>query len=135
MVEQPESGSPPTLPVLPVEPPTEIFSPERATDKSAAVSTVPSSGLAAASRLEPAKPRAFGEYELLGEIGSGGMGVVYRARETHSGRPVALKTMQRAQSAGSVDLERFILEARATGQLNHPGIVAIHAWGEHQGQP
>jgi serine/threonine protein kinase len=135
MVEQPEPASPPTLPVLPVEPPTEIFSPEKATGESAAASTVPMPGLALASRLEPAKPRAFGDYELLGEIGSGGMGVVYRARETHSGRLVALKMMQGAHAGGSSDLQRFILEARATGQLNHPGIVAIHAWGEHQGHP
>jgi len=135
MVEQPEPASPRTLPFLPGEPPTEIFFPEVATGESAAASTIPTPGIAPASRLDPVKPRAFGDYELLGEIGSGGMGVVYRARETHSGRLVALKMMQGAQAVGSSDLERFILEARATGQLNHPGIVAIHAWGEHEGHP
>jgi serine/threonine protein kinase len=62
------------------------------------------------------------------------MGVVYRAREAHSGRLVALKMMQGAQT-GSPELQRFLLEARATGQLSHPGIVAIHAWGEHEGRP
>jgi serine/threonine protein kinase len=135
MVEQPEPASPPTLPVLPVEPLTEMFSAEKGTDESAPASTIPMAGSAPVSRLEAAKPRTFGDYELLGEIGSGGMGIVYRAREVHSGRLVALKMMQGTQGGGSSDLQRFILEARATGQLNHPGIVAIHAWGEHESHP
>jgi hypothetical protein len=79
--------------------------------------------------------RTIGQYELLGEIGRGGMGIVYRAREPHSGRLVALKMMHGASADASADLQRFILEARATSQLNHPGIIAIHAWGEHRGHP
>jgi serine/threonine protein kinase len=79
--------------------------------------------------------RPFGDYELLGEIERGGMGVVYRARERHSGRLVALKMMLGRADAWPVALRRFILEARATGEVNHPGIVAIHAWGEHDGCP
>src|SRR6516165_10697968 len=78
---------------------------------------------------EPAT-RPFGDYELLGEIARGGMGVVYRARERHSGRLVALKMMLGAESSDATERGRFILEARATGELSHPGIVAIHAWSE-----
>jgi serine/threonine protein kinase len=70
---------------------------------------------------------------LLGEIERGGMGIVYRARELHSGLLVALKMMLQSSDSASSDRQRFILEARATGELNHPGIVAIHSWGEHQG--
>src|SRR5438309_6669315 len=84
---------------------------------------------------DPGRPaRRFGDYELLGEIARGGMGVVYRARETRSGRLVALKMMLADSALDSVYVQRFILEARATGELSHPGIVAIHAWGQHEGQ-
>jgi serine/threonine protein kinase len=79
--------------------------------------------------------RTFGDYELLSEIERGGMGIVYRARERYSGRLVALKMMLSESAHGPADLQRFILEARATGELQHPGIVAIHAWGEHDGHP
>src|SRR6266404_1014055 len=90
---------------------------------------------AAATRTANGAGRTVGPYELLGEIGSGGMGIVYRARETHSGRLVALKMMHGEQTDGSADLQRFILEAQATSQLNHPGIIAIHSWGEYEGHP
>jgi|GEM_PF-3457744 len=78
--------------------------------------------------------RRFGDYELLGELARGGMGIVYRARERQSGRLVALKMMLDECTPDSAQLQRFNLEARATGELNHPGIVAIHAWGEHEGR-
>jgi serine/threonine protein kinase len=78
--------------------------------------------------------QTFGEYELLGEIAKGGMGIVYRARERHSGRLVALKMMLARSGAGTIDLQRFQLEARATAELQHPGIVTIHTWGEHEGR-
>jgi serine/threonine-protein kinase len=78
---------------------------------------------------------SFGDYELLGEVERGGMGIVYRARERHSGLLVALKMMLEGGDAGASDRRRFVLEARATGELNHPGVVAIHAWGEHEGRP
>jgi serine/threonine protein kinase len=74
----------------------------------------------------------FGDYELLGELGRGGMGVVYRARERHSGRIVALKMMLNEAAPKSAELRRFRLEARAAGQLSHPGIISVHSWGEHQ---
>jgi hypothetical protein len=83
----------------------------------------------------PGATRSVGDYELLGEIERGGMGVVYRAREKRSGRLVALKMMLGEYAEGSTDLGRFILEARATGELSHPGVVAIHSWGVSQGHP
>jgi hypothetical protein len=89
---------------------------------------------------QPAAPpselvRSFGSYEILDEIDRGGMGVVYRARERDSGLLVALKMMLRETDGSGSGRQRFILEARATGELHHPGVVAIHAWGEHDGQP
>jgi hypothetical protein len=75
--------------------------------------------------------QSFGDYELLGELGRGGMGVVYQARERHSGRLIALKMMLGEKA----DLTRFIVEARAAAELIHPGIVSIHSWGEHDGHP
>lgn len=79
--------------------------------------------------------RAIGDFELLEEIGRGSMGVVYRARERHSGRLVALKMMLDPPGREGGNRRRFALEARATGQLSHPGIVTIHAWGERDGHP
>jgi hypothetical protein len=120
----------------------------RDSDKSSEPATVdfPSAGDAAktpraadsatpSAALPAAAARSVGDYELLGEIERGGMGIVYRAREKRSGRLVALKMMLGETAEGSADLNRFILEARATGELNHPGIVAIHAWGVAQGHP
>src|SRR5438874_7771786 len=117
---------PPTvdLPVQPIDPPTYVPSDSSPSARPAA--TPPTGDWT----LE-AQP--FGDYELLGEIARGGMGVVYRARERHSGRLVALKMMLAGGAGDSADTHRFILEAQATGELNHPGIVAIHAWGEQDG--
>jgi serine/threonine protein kinase len=72
----------------------------------------------------------IGDYELLAELGRGGMGIVYQARERQSGRLVALKMMLGEKA----DLNRFIVEARAAAELIHPGIVSIHSWGEHEGR-
>jgi serine/threonine protein kinase len=75
--------------------------------------------------------QSFGDYELLGELGRGGMGVVYQARERQSGRLIALKMMLGKKA----DINRFITEARAAAELSHPGIVTVHSWGEHEGHP
>src|SRR5437763_11144441 len=92
-------------------------------------------GAPAEARAAPAVGRTFGDYELLGEIARGGMGVVYRARERHSGRLVALKMMLDEHTSDANDLRPFQLEAQATSELSHPGIVALHAWGNHEGHP
>lgn len=77
----------------------------------------------------------FGNYELLAEIGRGGMGVVYRARQRDLDRIVALKMIRSSRSASAEEVRRFHLEARAAGKLRHPHIVGIHEVGEHAGQP
>jgi serine/threonine-protein kinase len=73
----------------------------------------------------------FGPYEILGELGRGGMGVVFRARDRRLGRDVALKTIQGVADASTA--ERFEREVRAAARLRHPGIVAIHDVLEHGG--
>ncbi|MEX0717229.1 MAG: serine/threonine-protein kinase [Planctomycetaceae bacterium] len=77
----------------------------------------------------------FGNYELLAEIGRGGMGVVYRARQRDLDRVVALKMIRSSRFASADELRRFHLESRAAGKLRHPHIVGIHEVGEHAGQP
>jgi len=90
--------------------------------------------LFADSPVPAAVGRFLGEYELEGEIGRGGMGIVYRARQRGLQRRVALKTLSAGGLASSVDIERFCNEARAVGQLQHPNIVAIHTAGIDDGQ-
>ena len=81
--------------------------------------------------LEAAARR--GPYEILAPIGSGGMGEVYRARDTRLGRDVAVKVLPAAVAADPERLRRFEQEARAAGQLNHPNILVLLDVGDHQG--
>ncbi|MGO9539811.1 MAG: protein kinase domain-containing protein [Terriglobales bacterium] len=77
----------------------------------------------------------LGPYEILAPIGAGGMGEVYRARDTRLGREVALKVLPESFSSDADRLRRFEQEARAVAALNHPNILAIHDIGEDGGAP
>ena len=84
---------------------------------------------------ETATPgKIFGEYELLDEIARGGMGVLYRARQTKLNRIFTLKMILAGELASASDVQRFYNEAEAAASLRDPGIVPIFDIGEYAGQ-
>jgi serine/threonine protein kinase len=74
-------------------------------------------------------------YEILGELGHGGMGVVYQARDVRLKRLVAIKMIRAGAHADAEEISRFRTEAEAIARLQHPHIVQVHAVGEHAGLP
>ena len=125
MTVPPADPSPPPAGQAPT-----VFDPSRTSFPAVA----PEASSTASPSPSPAITR-FGKYEILAELGSGGMGVVYRARDVELGREVALKTLRLPGLADSERVERLRREARTAASLSHPGIVPVHDVGAVDGVP
>src|SRR5262249_56975158 len=95
------------------------------------LASVGSSGATQANGVEAQPPQYIGDYEILAELGRGGMGLVYRPRHVKLQRVVALKMLLQGEFAERGERQRFLQEAEAVARLQHPHIVQIFDIGEH----
>src|SRR3954470_20422409 len=76
-----------------------------------------------------------GPFEIITFLGAGGMGEVYRARDTRLRREVAVKIVAERYATDAARLRRFLQEAQAAGQLQHPNVLSVYDVGVHDGAP
>ncbi|MEK7467348.1 MAG: protein kinase [Planctomycetota bacterium] len=125
--------TPPSKPVADVPSPVPPSVPESSVRESRQPPSDPGPTRVYSSRgAEP--PRRFGRYEILAEIARGGMGIVFRARQTDVNRTVALKVLLHGGLASEDDERRFAHEAELSARLSHPNIVAVHDFGREGGR-
>ena len=85
--------------------------------------------------MTPDPPRVVGRYEIVRELGRGGMATVHLARQPALDREVALKELHPAHAADGAFAKRFLQESRVAGALNHPSVVSVIEYFEHEGVP
>jgi hypothetical protein len=135
-VPEPDAMTDPSLPIEPTlfpEPapaPTATLPP----DNAAPAPTIAPAGVAGPVTFLGAGVQLPG-YDIIRELGRGGMGVVYQARQVALNRTVAVKMILAGAHAGEANLARFLTEAEAVAQLQHPHIVQIFEIGRHEGLP
>jgi serine/threonine protein kinase/WD40 repeat protein len=114
--------------------PSEPCAPDEATRNVRQCAAPPAAPVSPSQRLPTTGEPLVPGYEVYDQVGTGGMGVVYRAQHLALKRLVALKVMKAAR-AGEAERARFLAEAEAVARLRHPNIVQIHEVGEYQGRP
>ncbi|WP_437682327.1 nSTAND1 domain-containing NTPase [Sorangium sp. So ce131] len=125
------AGAPPTA-ALPAAVGRAVGAAAEARERKDGATGAPPPSARSQARPPPSAGARIGHYELLRELGRGGMGTVFVARDTRLARFVAVKLLTKLSSAG---VQRFLVEARATARCTHEHIVTIHEVNEHDGYP